>query len=139
MNNSFFNISHYIYSNFSFSCNFEFSKEQYQHPELIVASDIQEVENKENLWNIAVTVSTPKKLDRTTFPFSFDITVTGLLICAPIPEKIKKTEFKKMLYVNAASILYSSIRDRLSQFAFHPVLGTYLLPTHRFIAEDIKE
>lgn len=122
-----------------FACNFEFKKDKYKHPELEVEADIKPHKTKPNNWIVSVRVKTPEDMDKETFPFTFLIGAVGRIQAAPITENDDALKAKRILYVNAASILYSSLRDRLSQFASHPAFGSYFLPSWRFDPEDIKK
>lgn len=134
-----FQLDNYSFSDFLFSANLQFQKEKYQHPDLMVVGNIAQMKTEKDTWGVSVKVETPKDMDNETFPFKFSVTVVAFIKSEPVPPDFDILRAKRLLYVNAASLLYSAIRDRLSLFTASSPIGCYLLPTHRFNPEDIKD
>lgn len=135
-----FQLLNYKFPLFLFSENMSFDPKKAVAPELITWAALNCVDKGKDVWKVTVSVKTPDDIDMSTFPFRMSIIATGIIQTGgETPDAASELRKKRLLYVNATSILYAAIRDRLSQFTCRPEYGMYLLPTFRFDPNDIKE
>lgn len=131
-----FELKDYFFPVFSCRLNMEYDKKKRKDPQIEVAANITNF--ADNLWGVSLVIKTPGNMDKGTFPYEFFIQVSGVIESVCPPETDPLTH-KRLLYVNGASLLYSTARDRLFLFSDRRLAGLYLLPAYRFDPYDIKE
>lgn len=134
-----FQLMGYYFPMFLFSANNDYVPDKHKNYELNVQASITKLKDADDLWGVTVNIATPNNMKPGTFPYEFSVSVSALISCDLATKDEDVLPQKKILYVNAASLLYSAARERLTMFCNVPMVNPYFLPTHRFNPDDIKE
>lgn len=130
-----FELKDYFFPVFNYRLNMEYDKNKRKDPQIDVVANITNF--VDNLWGVSLVIKTPDNMEKETFLYEFYIQISGVIesVCPP---EVAPLAHKRLLYVNGASLLYSTARDRLFLFSDR-LAGRYLLPAYRFDPCDIEE
>ena len=134
-----FQLLGYFFPVFLFRASSDYVRDKHKNYELKVQASIVKTKDEDELWRISVNIATPENMEPETFPYEFSVAISGLIACAPVLKDEDVLKHKKLLYVNAASLLYSAARERLTLFCNSPGISPFFLPTYRFNPDDVKE
>lgn len=132
-----FELKDYFFPTFFYSLNMvEYNEKKRKDPQVVVNAHITNFDD--DLWGVSVSIKTPDDMEKDQFPYEFSIQIYGI-IASTCPQEVNPLVHKRLLYVNGASLLYSTVRDRLFLFSDHHLVKPYMLPTYRFDPYDVKE
>jgi preprotein translocase subunit SecB len=109
----------------------------------VIEIDHSMVQNEEHeeFWTMALCVSIKPDEHKKSIPYFFKISIVGSFHCN-VPNDIAHkniTKTRELMYVNCATLLYSSIREYLRMITGAGPHGAFLLPTWAFDPKDTPQ
>jgi len=133
-----FNLDRYHVTQFAFKANPNFTKPITYEDGLEILARVYFREGSPNRFFVSLFLATPNGDDPKDTPVAFNIGLMGYFSVAELPEQESEEweKFVRVVYVNAASLLYSTAREIIRSFVSLSPFAKYYIPCERFDPED---